>query len=173
MTLQQRLDSLINQMGIDYKSQQTSITTLTTSIGLLPGLSTTAKNSLVAAINEIYAIANSGANVIDDAQTASAVKTYSINKIKAEILTLKNDLLGGVPAAAFDTLKEIADYIAADQTGGASMAVSIGNRVSYTGADGKTAGEKLQARQNIDAYGSVELGNPDTDLLAIYNAAKL
>jgi hypothetical protein len=35
-----------------------------------------------------------------------------------------------------------------------------------------TAPQKLQARENIDAYGSVELGDPDTDLAALYTTAK-
>ena len=35
-----------------------------------------------------------------------------------------------------------------------------------------TAPQQLVARQNIDAYGAVELGDPNTDLEAIYVAAK-
>ena len=35
-----------------------------------------------------------------------------------------------------------------------------------------TAPEQAIARTNIDAYGSVELGNPDTNLVTIYNTAK-
>ena len=172
MTHEQRLGLLITQLGADHKSQQLAIQNLTVAIGTLPSLSTTAKGNLVEAINEIFLLASSGAGIINDTLTASTVKTYSINKIKSEIAQLKSDLLGGVPAAAFDTLKEIADYIATDVSGGASMATAISNRVSYTNADNRSTAEKAQARANIDAYGVVELGNPDADLVALYTTAK-
>lgn len=172
MTLEQRLSLLITAIGTDHKSQATQIADVLNKLGTLTNLSTTAKTSLVNAINEVYAIAQSGSNVIDDLQTASLVKTYSITKIKSEIAQLKSDLLGGVPAVAFDTLKEIADYIGTDQTATSGMTVAIGNRVSYTQADNKTVSEKTQARANIDAYGSVEIGNPDADLVALYTTAK-
>ena len=172
MTHEQRLGLLITQLGLDHKSQQLSIQTLTTAIGALPSLSTTAKGNLVEAINEIFTLASSGAGIINDTLTASTVKTYSINKIKAEIAALKTELLGGIPAATLDTFKEIADAILADQTGTAVMVTAIGNRVSYTNADNRSTAEKAQARTNIDAYGVVELGNPDTDLVALYTTAK-
>ena len=172
MTLEQRLTLLVSAIGTDHKAQATQIADILTKIGTLGNLNTTAKTSLVNAVNEVYAIAQSGSNVIDDTQTASLFKTYSITKIKAEIAQLKSDLLGGVPAVAFDTLKEIADYIGTDQTATSSMAIAIGNRLSYTQADNRTLTEKAQARANIDAYGSVEIGNPDTDLVALYTTAK-
>ena len=176
MTLQERLDALIQVLGADHKAQQTSIATLISNIGTLPSLSTTAKTNLVAAINEVFTMAQSGSSVINDSLTTSTSKTYSIDKIKSEITsannTLKSELLGGAPQTAWDTITEIANYIASDQTATSGLITSVGNRVSYTQSDGKTAGEKLQARQNIDAYGSVELGNPYTDLVAIYNTAK-
>ena len=172
MTHEERLRLLITQLGADHKSQQLSIQTLTTAIGTLPSLSTTAKGNLVAAINEIFALATSGAGLINDALTTSTVKTFSIDKIKLEIAALKTELLGGIPAATLDTFKEISDAILADQTGTTVMVTAIGNRVSYTNADNKSTVEKAQARANIDAYGVVELGNPDTDLIALYTTAK-
>ena len=176
MTLQQRLDALIQVLGADHKSQQVSINTLINSIGTLNSLSTTDKSNLVNAINEVFTIAQNGSTVINDSLTTSTSKTYSIDKIKSEIIsannTLKSELLGGVPQTAWDTITEIANYIASDQTATSGLITSVSNRVSYTQPDGKTATEKLQARQNIEAYGSVELGNPDTDLVAIYNIAK-
>ena len=176
MNLQQRLDALIQVLGADHKSQQTSINNLIGAIGTLSSLSTTDKSNIVAAINEIYAMAQASSGVINDSLSTSTSKTYSIDKIKSEILsannTLKSELLGGVPQAAWDTIAEIANYISSDQTATSGLIASVGNRVSYTQADGKSASEKLQARQNIDAYGSVELGNPDTDLVTLYNLAK-
>ena len=172
MTHEERLGLLITQLGTDDKARRTSIANLTISIGTLTGLSTTAKGNLVAAINEIFLIASAATGVINDTLSASANKTYSIDKIKAEIAGLKTELLGGIPAATLDTIKEISDAILSDQTGTVVIVNAIGNRVSYTSADSKTATEKAQARANIDAYGVVELGNPDTDLVALYTAAK-
>ena len=101
-----------------------------------------------------------------------ANKTYSINKIKSSIQQLKDDLLGGVPATAFDTLKEIADYIGTDQTATSGLVTAMSNRVRVDAPQTFTTIEKTQARQNIGAYGLSEIGDPDTDLLTIYNTAK-
>ena len=168
MTQEQRITLALQAVGTDIKS-------LITKQGNLTTLTTTAKTNLVAAINEVnaaLALATSGGVTIDDVATASTTKTYSITKINASILQLKNDLLGGVPATAFDTLKEIADYIAGDQTATSGLVSAIGKRVAVDAVQTFTLVEKAQGRSNIDAYGSVEIGNPDTDFLTIYNTAK-
>lgn len=164
MTQEARITAFIQAVGTDIKA-------ILANEGSLTGLTTTAKGSLVAAINEIKA-ALAGISSIDDALTSGTTKTYSIDKIKSSIQQLKTDLLGGVPATAFDTLKEIADYIGTDATATSGLVTAIGKRLSVEGVQSFTLAEKLQARQNIDAYGSIELGNPDTNLVTIYTAAK-
>jgi hypothetical protein len=166
MTLQQRLEALIQAIGPDIKA-------LYTQDGNLANLNTTAKSNLVASINEVLTIANSATGVINDAATAGTTdKTYSVDKILTVLNDLKQELLGGVPAAAFDTLKEIADYIEADQTAMSGLIESVGNRVSFASAQSLTSAQQLQARENINAYGAEEIGNPDKDLVALYETAK-
>lgn len=166
MTLEQRLTAVFTQIGDD-------IQLLLEQNGDLTALNTTAKTNLVAAINEILTIANSATGVINDSAGAGVTnKTYSVDKILTLLDSFKQDILGGVPASAFDTIKEIADYIASDQTLGTQLVDALGKRVRFDAQQSLSAAEKLQARENIDAFGSVELGNPDTDYAGIYNTAK-
>jgi hypothetical protein len=164
MTLEQRLNAVFQAIAADYKQTNTNI-------GTLAGLSTTAKNSLVGAVNELYNLITNGVG-IDDAATAGTTKTYSIDKIKAVVAQAKADLLGGVPSTAFDTLKEIADYIATDQTAGAGITTALGLRVRVDAAQSFTAPQMVQGRANIGALSTVEVGNTDADFVAVYVAAK-
>jgi len=167
MTQTQRITLLAQAIGADVKD-------LRNTIGVMSALSTTNKSSLVAAINEVFGLAQSGgaSAVIDDSATSGTTKTYSIDKIKSQIEELRQSLLGGVPAAAFDTLKEIADYIASDITAGSAVTNALGLRVRVDAVQSFNATQQLQARQNIDAFGTPEIGNPDTDLVAAYTTAK-
>jgi hypothetical protein len=169
MTLEQRLIDLSTQLGLDHKSQQIDISSINTSIGTLSGLSTTAKTNLVSAINELYILSN---NINDSATTGTTDKTYSVDKILSLISSLRQDLLGGVPAAAYDTLLEISDYISNDTTATSGLVLAVSNRVAYNQVQSLTASQKLQARTNIDAYGSVEIGDPYVNLLNVYNISK-
>lgn len=164
MTQEQRLTLALQTIGTDVK-------TIIGNQGQLSTLNTSAKSSLVSALNEIYSLISTAISIDDNASTGSN-KTYSIDKIKSSIQSLKDDLLGGVPTTAFDTLKEIADYIGTDQTATSGLVVAIAKRVAVDSVQTFTANEKTQARENIEAFGSEEIGNPDTDLLAIYNTAK-
>ena len=164
MTQEQRLTLALQTIGTDVK-------TIIGNQGQLSTLNTSAKSSLVSALNEIYSLISTAISIDDNASTGSN-KTYSIDKIKSSIQSLKDDLLGGVPTTAFDTLKEIADYIGTDQTATSGLVAAIAKRVAVDSVQTFTANEKIQARENIEPFGSEEIGNPDTDLLAIYNTAK-
>ena len=164
MTQEQRLTLALQTIGTDVK-------TIIGNQGQLSTLNTSAKSSLVSALNEIYSLISTAISIDDNASTGSN-KTYSIDKIKSSIQSLKDDLLGGVPTTAFDTLKEIADYIGTDQTATSGLVAAIAKRVAVDAVQTFTANENIQARENIEAFGSEEIGNPDTDLLSIYNTAK-
>jgi len=168
MTLQQRITLLAQAIGADVKA-------LTGMIGSLAALSTTNKTNIVAAINEVLALVGTGggSSVVDDSLNSSTAKTYSIDKIKSQVAALKAELLGGVPAEAFDTLKEIADYIGNDQTATSGLVTAVGFRVRVDAAQAFDNTQKAQARANIDAFGSVEIGDPDTNLVALYTTAKI
>ncbi len=167
MTLEERLAALSTQIGGDVK-------TLITSQGVLTTLSTTTKTSLVAAINELFGLIGTGggSSVIDDAETSATDKTWSIDKIVASLEEFRDDLLGGVPATTFDTLKEIADYLVADETATSGLVTAMANRVRFDAVQTLDSGQKAQARANIGALSTVEIGDPDTDFVTIYNTAK-
>ena len=142
-TLEQRLSSVIQAIGADIKI-------LKTAKGDLTALSTTAKTNLVEALNEIFTLANTKASSTD---------------ITSAINTLKTEIMGtGVPEA-LNTLKEIATYIQSDETLGVSLSTAITKRVRFDDVQTLTTPEKLQACTNIG------VGNPDVDLVALFNAA--
>jgi len=167
MTLVEHIALLTEQIARE-------IETLEVSQGNLSTLQTLTKVSLVAAINELKGlIGTNGAGAsIDDTLTTSTGKTYSIDKILSIANQVKQDILGGVPSAAFDTLKEIADYIANDQTAAGNIVNALGLRVRVDQAQTFTAEQKSTARVNIGALGIDLIGDPDTDFLLIYNTAR-
>lgn len=135
----------------------------------LAALSTSAKANLIAAINELKtAVDNVQAGVvdiIDDAATTSAVKTYSIDKIKVLIQAAKDELLGGAPSAALDTIAELATALTNDQSAVAAITTALTFRVRVDAAQTFTAEQQLQGCTNLG------IGNPDADLVAAFNTA--
>jgi hypothetical protein len=158
MTLQARITALAQSIGTDIKA-------LKTSDGNLAALTTTNKTSLVLALNELKGIIDAVGTVIDDAQVTSTTKTYSVTKIVALINQAKTDILGGA-SAAYDTLLEIQTILQGDGTNISNLLTAVGNRVRFDAAQTLTVPQINQACANIG------LGEPDTDLVAIYNTAK-
>ncbi len=172
MTLEQRLIALAQAMGADVKA-------LLAAQGSLSALTTTAKASLVAAVNELKtavdAAAGGGVSIDDGAGDGATGVTWSADKIFDAIevakTAVKNDMTAGA-AAALDTLSELAAALNNDPAFAATIAAEIANRVRFDAAQVLTAPQQTQARANIAAYGAAEIGNPDADLAAAYNAAK-
>ena len=142
-TLEQRLNNLASAIGADIKA-------LRDADGSLSSLPTTAKNNLVSAIAEVYAMANGGAN-----QTA----------IDTAINNLRNELRAGA-SAALDTFAEVAAQLQADESAAAALSTAINNRVRFDAVQTLTVAQQLQACTNIG------IGNPDVDLVSAYNTAK-
>lgn len=164
MTLEQRLAAFIEGVSTDVKN-------LITTRGNLGGLNTTSKNNIVAAINELQAsISGAGATINDNAASTSSV--YSSQKTVDLLASLKSEILGSDVDAAYDTLKELQTWIQANATAAANLVASVGNKVDFSQSQSLTTEQKTQARENIGAYGAAEIGDPDADLLSIYNAAK-
>ena len=163
MTLEARVVALPQAIGTDVK-------TLTTAVGSLSGLTTTAKNNLVAAINEIaQAVAN--ATGIDDGATGGA-STWSSSKISSEISGAISGLVGGA-GAALDTLQELAAALGNDPSFATTIATQIANRVRFDDVQVLTAPQKAQACGNIGAASLVATGDLDRDFTAAYTAAKV
>lgn len=162
-TLAERIVSLASAIGVDIK-------TLTANQGSLSSLSTTAKDSLVLAINELHSAIGSAGVSIDDAATNGATSvTWSADKIYDTIelakTAVKNEIVNG-SASALDTLSELAAALGSDPNFATTIATEIGNRVRYDAAQTLSAGQKTQACANIG------IGEPDTNFVTTYTAAK-
>lgn len=160
MSLETKLIALAQAVGADVK-------TLTDNQGSLTALSTTAKSTLVAAINEIYA--ELGALIDDAAGTAVLDKTWSASKINnaisAATQALKTELTDGA-SAALDTLNELANALGNDPNFATTIATELGNRVRFDAPQTLTTAEQLQACTNIG------VGNPEADLVSSYTTAR-
>lgn len=167
-TLQSRLQDLATRLGTEFK---THLTLINGNAADNSALTTTDKTNLVAAINEVLALVLGIdiTSLINDAATALD-RTWSSDKINDTVTTAVADLIAGSPGA-LDTLKELADAIGDNADFAGTMTAALAARVRADAAQAFTAPQRLQARQNIDAYGSVEIGNPDTNLVATFEAA--
>lgn len=155
-TQQQRITELAQAIAQDIKE-------LKAAQGLLDNLSTTNKKSLIEAINELYA-AITNTTAIDDS-TEELTTTWSSTKIKESITTAISELVNGSDSA-LDTLKELADALGNDANFAATLAEQMGKRVRVDESQMFSTAEQLTACTNIG------IGDPDTDLLAVYIAAK-
>ena len=161
MSLATRIESLVIRVAQEFNDVRAKA-------GNLANLSTTDKSSLVAAINELKAAVLSS-TAIDDAHVATT-STYSSTKIVALLDALKVDILGGADAA-YDTLVEIQQLLQNGTSGLDALLAAINLRVRFDAAQTLTAAEQLQARSNIGAVASADVGNTDTDLVAAFVAA--
>lgn len=133
--------------------------TLKSLIGDFAGLSTTDTSSLVAAINEVKATADSAAGggvAINDAAT-NTTQTWSSNKIKTEITADIATALEG------EDLSDLAAQVAANAAADAGL-------VSASAVQSFNASQQAQARTNINAVDADDVGNTDYDFAAEFNA---
>lgn len=160
MSLASRIESLVIRVAEEFNDVRAKA-------GNLANLSTTDKSSLVAAINELKAAVVS-ATAIDDSQ-ASTTSTYSSTKIIALLDALKDEILGGADAA-YDTLLEIQQLLENSTSGLDALLAAVNHRVRFDAAQTLTAPEKAQARDNIGAVAASDIGDTDTDFVAIFDA---
>lgn len=163
-TLQIRLQDLATRIATEIKANAAKI-------GDVATLVTTAK-TVVPALNELKAlidqVSSASGATINDASEASTAQTYSITKIRDLVATSIAGLTAGAPTA-LDTLDELAAALGDDGNFSATVTMALGNRVrTDTAAQGLTSQQKLNARTNIDALGTTELGNPDANLVAVF-----
>lgn len=186
MSLQTRLTDLITAIGTDYKQLRTWISG--SSSGDLTGLTTTNKADLVGAINEVNAKPTSGdpadatttvkgvIEIATLAEVAAGVDTdraVTAEGVRQERNAVKAEILGAGVPAALDTLDELAAALGDDSNFGATVTTALGNRVRVDAAQAFTAPQQAQGRSNIGAVWTTDIGNPDTDLVAAYTAAKV
>ena len=161
MSLATRIESLVIRVAQEFNDVRAQA-------GNLANLTTTDKSNLVAAINELKAAVVSSA-VIDDAHVATTT-TYSSNKIVSLLDALNTEILGGADAA-YDTLVEIQQLLQNGTSGLDALLAAVNNRVRFDAAQSLTVAEQLQARSNIGAVAASDVGNTDTDFVAVFVGA--
>ena len=161
MSLTTRIESLVIRVAQEFNDVRAKT-------GNLANLTTTDKSNLVAAINELQAaVAASGA--IDDTQITTTT-TYSSSKIVALLDALKAEILGGADAA-YDTLVEIQQLLQNGTSGLDALLAAVNNRVRFDAAQTLTAPEQAQARSNLGAVAISDVGDTDTDFVAVFEGA--
>lgn len=167
-TSSEQISLLAQTIGTDIKQ-------LLAAVGDTSKLTTTAKASLVVAINELKASLNSIdlTKIIDDAKTATNL-TWSSTQINTAINAAVAALVNGAPEA-LDTLKELGDAIATNQSAIEALQTIAYGHVKYDAAQTLTTEQKTQARANIDAASTAEVAaakKAGTDAQATANTNK-
>ena len=161
MSLASRIESLVIRVAQEFNDVRAKT-------GDLANLTTTDKSNLVAAINELKAAVVSSSE-IDDANIAIS-STYSSSKIVTLLDALKSEILGGADAA-YDTLLEIQQLLQNGTTGLDALLAAVNNRVRFDAAQTLSAPEQAQARSNIGAVAVSDVGDTDTDFVAVFEGA--
>ena len=167
-TLVVRIQDLATRIATENKAIRTLVNG---NAADLSALTTTAKTSVVAALNELKsAITAIGTPAtINDASSSSLTQTWSIDKISTQITAALNALTTGAPTA-LDTLDELAAALGDDANFAATITTALGNRVRVDAVQSFTGPQKVQARANIDAQDSAAIGDPDTNYVTTFNA---
>jgi hypothetical protein len=146
-------------------------------IGLLSGLTTTEKSSLVAAINEINAkTAGAGAQIDDTTPRSTTVYSSSkfVSELSEALASLKDEILGGA-GTTVDTLQEIATLLTNsnidDDNAIAALTTALGNRVRFDASQTLTAQQKIQANANIGSVSLAQFGDPAATYRDVFLAA--
>lgn len=166
MSLQTRISELITAIGADIKN-------LVTTRGTMAALTTTEKGSLVGALNELKGAIDAleaGSGAINDATTGPST-TWSSEKINTEIDGAIAALVDGAPEA-LDTLRELADALGGQDGAIENLLTAVGNRLRFDDVQTLTAQQKVQGNANLGSLSLVQSGDPETDLVALYNTAK-
>jgi len=160
MSIEDKAQALATKVGEDIRA-------LRATVGTLSELTTVNKSSLVEAIEELgdglqalqdLEAANNG--LIDDDVT-TGVRAWSSEKIVTALQTAKDEILNGTPEA-FSTLKEIADYLTANDAEISNLLTNLGGTVRVD------AEQDLSGIQQQQACDNVGLGDNATSFREMY-----
>jgi hypothetical protein len=170
MSLRIRLQDLITRIGTEYKAIYAFIRG---SNAGLSALTTTNKSSLLDAINELKTdvtnAANSGGAAINDTGSSTS-SVWSSQKTSTEIAGAVAGLVDSSPAA-LDTLNELAAALGDDASFASTTATALGNRLRIDAAQTLTAPQKAFGIANLGAISANDIGDPDVDLVAAFEAS--
>lgn len=158
MSLQITLQNLATRIATECKSLRTLING---NAAGLTGLTTTDKTTLVAALNEVRALAAAAGSVADG--TTSSTTSWSSQKVTTYVASQVATVLGGA-SAAYDTLQEIQALMVADDTETTGILTALSNRIRFDAAQTLTTAQQLQACNNIG------VGDPETNFVTVFNA---
>ena len=146
--LQDNLEAVFTQIGTDVGLSKKDIIDLQTAVGAIGAVSPTAVISDAA-----------GAGVFDKTWSADKLIAY----ITAAATQAKDDIISGAPAA-LDTLLEIANQLAADQTALGALVLALDAAIRTDIVQAFTDAQKTQAQENMGVTAST--------MMASYTAAK-
>lgn len=163
MSLASQLQLGFVRIGTEFKSIRTEILS---KVGDLTALTTTSKSSAVSAINELKAdLGAAGAAIDDGSATSATTTTWSANKITTQIGSAITALINGAPGA-LDTLKEIADELAANESAATALTTAVSNRLRFDAAQSLSGPQLTQGQSNLGVYSTAQVGDPATDFAA-------
>jgi len=160
------LTTQISSLAVRVATECKSIRSVT---GDKTALTTTDKTTLVAAINELKAALAGAAGILDTAAAGDTTHTWSADKIVTQLAAVKSEILDGAPAA-YDTLLEIANQLATDDSAIGGLLTAVGNRVAFDQAQTLTAPQKAQAISNIGAISASDVGDVTTNFVTTFEA---
>jgi len=186
MSLQTRIADLVTAIGTDIK--QLRVWTTGSASGSLTGLTTTTKTDIVSAINEVNAkpVGNTPgtatetqqgivelATLAEVATGTDATRAVTAAGVRQERLALKTEILGVNVPAALDTLDELAQSIGDNADFAGATTAALGNRLRIDVSNqALTTAQQVNGQTNLNVYSKTEIGNPETDLVAVYATAK-
>lgn len=169
-TLQTRLGNLATRIATECKALRTLISG---NAADLSALTTTAKGNLVAALNEVRQLAlDAGGAEINDAATNTS-DAWSSQRIVDHVASQVTAILGTDVPAALNTLDELAAALGDDPSAISTITTALANRVRFDVAQTLTGPQKVQACANMGAQEAAAIGNPDDDLVAVFNTGLL
>lgn len=197
MSLQTRLDALITRIGTEFKALRTIVGGSGTS-DLTAINPTYTATDIAAALLEVHTIASSGGPADTDALPEGSVNLYYTDaradaRVQAAIGTIAapsatqvastqnvsdhvaTEIAAVINAApgALDTLDELAAALGDDANFATTMTTALATKLDFGAAQTLTAGQQTQGQDNLQVYSRTELGDPETDLVALFNAALL
>lgn len=167
MSLVNQVQLLAQRIAAECVDIRTQITETT---GDLTALTTSDKTNLVSAVNELKTLIDQidATDIIDDTAVGTDT-TFSSQKITDDINTAIAALVDGAPGA-LDTLAELAAALGDNENTIATITNGLANRLRIDALQTLTAEQKAFGRTNLDVYSKTEIGDIDTDFVAIFES---
>jgi hypothetical protein len=170
--------SLISNIQSGFTRVATEFKTLRSTLGVNANLTTTVKNTLVDAINEVNAkpTGSGGAPINDGAVSSSS--TYSSSKTESRISEVAASTIQEVVGAAptdLNQIKEVVDFFKAADAENDSIALAnqtaLGNRLRFDQVQTLTSAQKAQGISNLGVLSATDIGDPATNFVTAFETA--